>query len=98
MIEEEEDEDVQQMNTKDKLSSNSEYILESDSDDEQIMFNHIDKERDHKPMNPKVNVKNTCPKIPISTGRQFKRPKTPKVGECSVPTLHSNLYKYKGPS
>ena len=61
-MEEEEDEDVQRMNTKDKLSSDSKYILESDSDDEQVMFNRIDQEKDHKTMNPKTSVKNTCPK------------------------------------
>ena len=97
-MEEEEDEDVQRMNTKDKLSSDSKYILESDSDDEQVMFNRIDQEKDHKTMNPKTSVKNTRPKIPVSTGKQFSRPKTPDVGERSVPTLHSDLYKYKGPS
>ena len=86
------------MNTKDKLSSDSIHILESDSDDEQIMFQRMDYKRDHKDMNPKAKVTNTRPKIPISTGKQFERPKTPEVGERSVPTLHSDLFKYKGPS
>jgi hypothetical protein len=38
MIEEEEDEDVHRMNIKDKLSSNSNYILESGDDDKQILY------------------------------------------------------------
>ena len=36
--------------------------------------------------------------MPIGTKLKFKRPRKPEVEEHSVPTLHSNLFKYKGPS
>jgi hypothetical protein len=29
---------------------------------------------------------------------KFEHPKTPEIEEHSVPTLHSDLFKYKGPS
>jgi hypothetical protein len=32
------------------------------------------------------------------TGRKFEHPRTPDIHECNVLTLHSDLYKYKGPS
>jgi RNase H-like domain found in reverse transcriptase/Reverse transcriptase (RNA-dependent DNA polymerase)/Integrase zinc binding domain len=36
--------------------------------------------------------------IPIYSGRKFERTKAPDIKENSVPTLHSNLFTYKGPS
>ena len=35
--------------------------------------------------------------VPISTKLKFERPKAPEIEECSVPTLHSDSYKYKDP-
>ena len=56
------------MNTKDKLSSNSIHILKINSDDEQIMFNHMDYKRDHKDMNPKAKVTNrACHRYTMGT-------------------------------
>ena len=36
--------------------------------------------------------------MPIGTKLKFERLKTPEIEERSVPTLHSNLFKYKEPS
>ena len=36
--------------------------------------------------------------MPIGTKLKFERPRTPEIEEHSVPTLHSDLFKYKGPS
>ncbi|KIM72367.1 hypothetical protein PILCRDRAFT_16189 [Piloderma croceum F 1598] len=96
MIEEIEDEDVQRMNTKQKLSQDSTYILEDDSDDEQIVFDRIDTKTTRK--HEKLNKQNTHKDVPVFTGKKFKCPRTPEIGEDSVPMLHSDLYKYKGPS
>ena len=35
--------------------------------------------------------------MPIGTKLKFKCPRTPEVEKRSVPTLHSDLFKYKGP-
>ena len=47
MIEDVEDEDIQRMNTKLKLSSDSTHIME-DSDDEQIMFDRMEEKKPRK--------------------------------------------------
>ena len=36
--------------------------------------------------------------MPIGTKLKFECPRTPEVEKRSVPTLHSDLFKYKGPS
>jgi hypothetical protein len=36
--------------------------------------------------------------IPVYTGMKYEHPKMPVIEEDSVPTLHSDLFKYKGPS
>ncbi|KIM82398.1 hypothetical protein PILCRDRAFT_7799 [Piloderma croceum F 1598] len=65
-------------------------------DDKQIVFDRIDTKTTRK--HEKSNKQNTHKDVPVFTGKKFKRPRTPEIGENSVPTLHSNLYKYKGPS
>ncbi|KIM74949.1 hypothetical protein PILCRDRAFT_14012 [Piloderma croceum F 1598] len=84
------------MNTKQKLSQDSTYILEDDSDDEQIVFDHIDTKTTRK--HEKMNKQNAHKDVPVFTGKKFKRPRMPEIGEDSVLTLHSDLYKYQGPS
>jgi hypothetical protein len=84
------------MNTKQKLSQDSTYILEDDSNDEQIVFDRIDTKTTHK--HEKLNKQNAHKDVPVLTGKKFNRPRMPEIRENSVPTLHSDLYKYKGPS
>ena len=94
-VEEIEDKDAIRIDAKPKLSKDSTYILEDDSDDEQILFDRIDIKILHKTEKPKMD--NDPPKnIPIYNGRKFERTKVPDIKENSVPTLHSNLFKYKG--
>ena len=40
----------------------------------------------------------TTPDIPSDYGKNFEHMNAPEIGEHSVPTLHSDRYKYKGPS
>ena len=89
-IEEIEDEDIQRMNAKEK--SRSESLLEENIDDEQ-MFDHISR---HVP--PKARKKTTLAEVPEAYGNRYQRPTTPDVFERYVPTLHSDTYKYKGPT
>ena len=97
-IEDIEDEDIQRMNTKKKLSSDSTYILEDDSDDEQIVFDRTEYKKPRKDETPKKHPKGTPKDIPIGTGKKYEHPRMPDIAESSVPALHSDLYKYKGPS
>jgi hypothetical protein len=84
------------MNTKLKLSQDSIYILEDDSDDEQILFDRIEVKTTRK--GEKLNKQDTQEDVPVHTGRKFERTTAPNIRESSVPTLHSDLFKYKGPS
>jgi len=86
------------MNTKKKLSSDSTYILEDDSDDEQIVFDRTEYKKPRKDETPKKHPKGTPKDIPIGTGKKYEHPRMPDIAESSVPALHSDLYKYKGPS
>jgi len=96
MIEEIEDNDARRMNTKPKLSNDSTYIPEDNSDDKQILFDHMEIKTNCKHKKSKVN-KNTPEEISVSTGMRYERPRTPEIKEYSVPTLHSDLFKYRGP-
>src|SRR6267154_2771057 len=89
-IEEIEDEDIQKMNAKEKSRSDS--LLEENIDDKQ-MFDQINR---HVP--PKARKKTTLAEVPEAYGNRYHRPTTPDVFEHYVPTLHSDTYKYKGPT
>ena len=52
------------------------------------MFNHMEYK----------NTSNEFKDIPTRSGKRYECPQTPEIKESSVPTLHSNMYKYKGPS
>jgi hypothetical protein len=71
------------MNTKPKLSKDSAYILEDNSDDEQILFDCMDIKTNCKNEKSKVNS-NTPEAIPVSAGKRYKQPRM-------------YLLKYKGP-
>jgi len=92
-IEEIDDEDVQRMNTKPKLSQDSTNILEDDSDDEQILFDRIDTKTTLK--SEKLNKQEAQRDIPVYTGRRFERTTAPDIKENSIPTLHSDMFKYR---
>jgi hypothetical protein len=89
-IEEIEDEDIQRMNAKEK--SRSEPPPEENIDDEQ-MFDQMNR---HVP--PKARKKATLAEVPEAYGNRYQWPTTPDVFERYVPTLHSDTYKYKGPT
>jgi len=89
-IEELEDEDIQKMNAKEK--SRSESLLEENIDDEQ-MFDQINRH-----VQPKARKKTTLAEVPEAYGNRYHRPTTPDVFERYVPALHSDTYKYKGPT
>ena len=93
-----EDEDVQNMMNKPKLCEDTTHIVEDLSDDEHIMFDCMNykEKRDSAP--PSKESKRKPYNVPVMTGRKFERPRMPDIHERNVPTLHSNLYKYKGPS
>src|SRR5882757_8863963 len=90
MIEEIEDEDIQRMNAKEK--SRSESLLEENIDDEQ-MFDQI-----YRHVPPKARKKTTLTEVPEAYGNRYQRPTTPDMFEHYVPMLHSDTYKYKGPT
>ena len=86
------------MNTKPKLSNDSTHIME-DSDDEQIMFDRMEEKKPRKSEGlKKDNLNESFKEIPIRTGKKYQCPQTPDIKETSAPTLHSDMYKYKGPS
>src|SRR6267154_2019962 len=89
-IEELDDEDIQKMNAKEKSRSDS--LLEENIDDEQ-MFDQINR---HVPR--KAREKTTLAEVPEAHGNKYHQPTTPDMFECHVPTLHSDTYKYKGPT
>jgi hypothetical protein len=82
------------MNAKTKLNHDSTYILESDDDEEHIVFNRVESKEKRKSKTPKSSTINP----PVRTGRKFERLKAPDMRESSVPTLHSDTQKYTGPS
>jgi hypothetical protein len=71
------------------------HIMEDVSDDEHIVFDNKEK---HKSTSQKEESKRKPHKVPVMTGRVYQHPRTPDIQECNIPTLHSTLYKYKGPS
>jgi len=82
------------MNAKTKLNHDSTYILESDDDEEHIVFNRVESKEKRKSKTPKSSTINP----PVRTGRKFERLKAPDMRESSVPTLRSDTQKYTGPS
>jgi hypothetical protein len=97
-IEDVEDKEVQNMMDKPKLCESTNHIMEDMSDNEHIMFNCMNYKEKCDSAPPNKESKWKPYNIPVTTGRKFERPRTPDIHECNVPTLHSNLYKYKGPS
>ena len=93
-----EDKDVQNMMNKPKLCEDTTHIVEDLSDDEHIMFDCMNYKEKHDSAPPSEESKRKPYNVPLMTGRKFERPRTPNIHERNVPTLHSNLYKYKGPS
>ena len=93
-----EDKEVQNMMNKPKLCEGTTHIMEDMSDDKHIMFDQMNykERRDSTP--PNKESKRKPYNIPATTGRKFERPRMPNIHERNVPTLHSDLYKYKGPS
>src|ERR1700677_4078670 len=102
-MEEIEDEDDIRMRSKARLSQSSPHIMEDDSDDDQVLLERMNyKEKKNTASVPKTPVQTSKGldhiEVPISTKLKFEHPKAPEIEECSVPTLHSDSYKYKGPS
>ena len=88
------------MNTIEKLDKNSKHIMESDdddSDDEQILF---EKPKEYlKQDTPNKHHMGREPEVPLYYGKKFERKNAPELNdqtEYSVPTLHSDIYKFKG--
>ena len=81
-----------------KLDADSIHIMESD-DDEQILFERQNKKETRQRRDiPQEKPKDKLPEVPSYYGKRFERKNAPEMTECSVPTLHSDNYKYKGPS
>ena len=82
-----------------KLDADSIHIMESDDDDEQIVFEHQNKKetQQHRDI-PQEKPKDKLPEVPYYYGKRFKHKNAPEMTERGVPTLHSDNYKYKGPS
>src|SRR6202050_1097604 len=102
-MEEVEDEDDIGMRSKAQLSQSCPHIMEDDSDDNQVLLEHPNyKEKKNMESVPKTPAQLSKglnhTEVPISTKLKFKRPKAPEIEECSVPMLHSDSFKYKGPS
>ena len=98
-IEEVEEDDIHKMNAMNKLDTDSINIMESDDDDEQILFKHQNKKETWQHQNiPQEKPKDKLPEVPSYYTKWFELKNAPKMTECGVPTLHSNNYQYKGPS
>jgi hypothetical protein len=97
-IEDVEDEEVQNMMNKPKLCEDTTHIVEDMSDKEHIMFDRMNYKEKHDSTSPNKESKWKPYNIPVTTGRTFEHPRTPDIYERNVPMLHSELYKYKGPS
>src|SRR6202050_2146188 len=103
MIKEVEDENNIRRRGKPHLSQSSPHIMEDDSDDDQVLLERTNyKERKNTVSVPKTPTQTSkgldCIEVPISIKLKFEHPKAPEIEECSVSMLHSNSYKYKGPS
>jgi len=77
--------------------------MEDDSEDDQVLLERMNyKETKDASSIPKTPARPSkgpdCVEVPIGTNLKFERPRTPEIEERSVPTLHSDLFKYKGPS
>jgi hypothetical protein len=87
------------MNNKTKLKHDSTYIIESDDDEEHIVFNKIETKGKRKSETPKIeSLISSEIDPPVRTGRKYERPKAPDIRENNTPTLHSDIRKYTGPS
>jgi len=95
-IEDVEDEEVQNMMNKPKLCEDTTHIVEDMSDEEHIMFDQMNYKKKRDSASPNKESKRKPYDLPATTGRTFERPRTPDICEHNVPTLHSELYKYKG--
>src|SRR5882762_1122725 len=85
------------MMNKPKLCKDTTHIVEDMSDEEHIMFDQMNYKEKCDSTSPNKESKPKPYNLPVTTGRTFKRPRT-DICERNVPTLHSELYKYKGPS
>ena len=73
MIEEVEDNDIHKMNTMHKLDTASIHIMESEDDDEQILFECQDtKEPQQHWEIPQEKPKGKLPEVPSYYGKNFK--------------------------
>jgi hypothetical protein len=97
-IEDVEDEEVQNMMNKPKLCEDTTHIVEDMSDEEHIMFDRMNYKKKCNSTSPNKESKRKPYDLPVTTGRTFEHPRTPDICEHNIPTLHSELYKYKGPS
>src|ERR1700676_1345649 len=86
------------MMNKRNLCEDTTHIVEDMSDEEHIMFDRMNYKKKCDSTSPNKESKWKPYNLPVTTGRTFERPRTPNIYECNVPTLHSELYKYKGPS
>jgi len=90
------------MRSKAHLNQSSPHIMEDDSDDDQVLLERKEYKETKNTSVPKAPTQSSKRpdhvEVPIGTKLKFERPKTPETEECSVPTLHSDLFKYKGPS
>jgi hypothetical protein len=87
------------MNAMNKLDTDSIHIMESDNADEQILFEHQNKKETRQCQDiPQEKPKDKLPEVPSYYGKRFEHKNVPEMTECGVPTLHSDKYKYKGPS
>src|ERR1700683_4172195 len=101
-MEEIEDKDDIRMRSKARLSQSSPHIMEDDSDDDQVLLERMNYKKKNTARVPKTSAQTSKGldriEVPISTKLKSKHPKVPKIEECSVLTLHSDSFKYKGPS
>ena len=101
-MEEIEDEDDIRMRSKARLSQSSPHIMEDDSDDDQVLLERMNYKKKNTASVPKTSAQTSKGldriEVPISTKLKFEHPKAPEIEECSVLTLHSDSFKYKGPS
>src|SRR6202453_4894875 len=76
--------------------------MEDDSDDDQVLLECMNYKKKNTASVPKTPAQTSkgldCIEVPISTKLKFECPKVPEIEECSIPTLHSDSFKYKEPS
>ena len=99
MIEEVEDDNIHKMNAINKLDTDSIHIMESDDDDKGILFKcqYMKETWQHWDI-PQEKPKDKLTEVPSHYGKYFERKSVPKMTERSVLRLHSDNFKYKGPS